>query len=271
MRDPTLIGTVQDVHGSTVTVELTSETVTGLSFVNGEGYRIGQVGSFVRIPLGFVDLFGVVSQVGAGAAPERDDNRELYGNRWLRVQLVGEGTRGGHFERGVSQHPTIDDRVHIVTEADLRAIYGPGEPDDFVAVGHLASAESIPALIDINKLVTRHAAVVGTTGAGKSTTVAGLLTSLSEGIRYPSSRIVVLDIHGEYAKALADRSTVFRVSADVAKGGRMLQVPFWALSFDELVALALGNLNDSQASVVADLIVALKKESLKNPLMVSII
>jgi hypothetical protein len=264
MRDPTLIGTVQDVHGSTVTVELTAETVTGLSFVNGEGYRIGQVGSFVRIPLGFVDLFGVVSQVGAGAAPERDDNRELYGNRWLRVQLVGEGTRGGHFERGVSQHPTIDDRVHIVTEADLRAIYGPGEPDDFVAVGHLASAESIPALIDINKLVTRHAAVVGTTGAGKSTTVAGLLTSLSEGVRYPSSRIVVLDIHGEYAKALADRSTVFRVSADVAKGGQMLQVPFWALSFDELVALALGNLNDSQASVVGDLIVALKKESLKN-------
>ena len=176
-NDPTLIGTVQDVSGSTVTVELNGETVTGLSFVRGEAYRIGQVGSFVRIPLGYVNLYGVVSQVGAGAAPRRDGESVMYGNRWLRIQLVGEGSIGGRFERGVSQHPTVDDRVHIVTEADLRAIYGPGEPDDFVSIGRLASAESIPALVDINKLVTRHSAVVGSTGAGKSTTVASRFLS----------------------------------------------------------------------------------------------
>ena len=167
-RDPTFIGTVQDVHGATITVELNNETVTGLGFVHGEGYRIGQVGSFVRIPLGYVDLYGVVSQVGAGAAPERDQEQKVYGNRWLKVQMVGEGQRGGQFERGISQHPTIEDRVHIVTEADLLAIYGSGDPHDFVSVGHLASAESIPSLVNINKLITRHCAVVGTTGAGKS-------------------------------------------------------------------------------------------------------
>src|SRR5207249_9540776 len=194
-RDPTLIGTVQDVTGATITVELGDETATGLSFVNGEGYRIGQVGSFVLILLGYGDLYGVVSQVGAGAAPQRDGDERPYGNRWLRVQLVGEGRRNGIFRRGVSQHPTIDDRVHIVTEADLRAIYGPGDPDHFVSVGHLASAESIPALVDINKLITRHSAVVGTTGAGKSTTVVGLVTALSDATRYPSARIVIPDIH----------------------------------------------------------------------------
>jgi len=261
-HDPTLIGTVQDVSGVTITVELTNDTVTGLSFVNGEGYRIGQVGSFVRIPLGFVNLYGVVSQVGAGAAPQREGQQHPYGNRWLKVQLVGEGSRNGRFVRGVSQHPTIDDRVHIVTEADLQSIYGPGEPDDFVSIGHLASAESIPALVDINKLVTRHAAVVGTTGAGKSTTVAGLLSSLSNPSRYPSARIVVLDIHGEYAKALSDRSAVYRVSADAAKGEKALHVPFWALSFEELLAFTFGKLNDSQNAAVADLVMGLKKESL---------
>lgn len=117
-NDPTLIGTVQDVNGATLRVELTNDTVTSLSFVKGEAYRIGQIGSFVRIPLGFVDLYGVVSQVGAGAAPIQEGDKIPYGNRWLQVQLVGEGRRGGHFERGVSQHPTIEDRVHIVTEAD---------------------------------------------------------------------------------------------------------------------------------------------------------
>jgi hypothetical protein len=261
-RDPTFIGTVQDVHGPSVTVHLSNETVTGLGFVHGEGYRIGQVGSFVRIPMGFLDLYGVVSQVGAGAAPEREQEQKMYGNRWIKVQMVGEGQRGGIFERGISQHPTIDDRVHIVTEADLRAIYGSGDPDDFVSVGHLASAEAIPSLVNINKLLTRHSAVVGTTGSGKSTTVAGLLNSLSDPVRYPSARILVFDIHGEYAKALNDRATVFKVSADLEKNEKTLYVPYWALSFEELTAFALGRLSDSQAPAVMDAIVQLKKESL---------
>jgi len=267
LRDPTYIGTVQDVHGATITVELSNDTVTGLSFVRGEGYRIGQVGSFVRSPLGFVDLYGVVSQVGAGAAPQREHDERIYGNRWITVQMVGEGQRRGLFDRGISQHPTIDDRVHIVTEADLRAIYGAGEPDDFVAVGHLASAESIPALININKLVTRHSAVVGTTGSGKSTTVAGLLTSLSDSSRYPSARIVVFDIHGEYSKALSDRAAVFRVSENASKGQKALRVPFWALSFEEFITLTFGKLGDengAKTAAIADAIVQLKKYSLNN-------
>ncbi|WP_196806962.1 ATP-binding protein [Rhodanobacter sp. OR87] len=245
-----------------MTVELSSDTVTGLGFFNGEGYRIGQVGSFVRIPLGFVELYGVVSHVGAGAAPESDEEHKAYGNRWVKVQMVGEGQRGGRFERGISQHPTIEDRVYIVTEANLLAIYGSGDPQDFVSIGHLASAESIPSLVNINKLVTRHSAVVGTTGSGKSTTVAGLLTALSDSSRYPSSRIVVLDIHGEYGKALADRASVFVVSADAAKNQTPLHVPFWALSFEELVTLAFGKLSDAQLGVVADMVVQLKKEGL---------
>jgi DNA helicase HerA-like ATPase len=260
--DPTLIGTVQDVAGTTVSVALVNETATGLSFYKGESYRIGQVGSFIRIPLGYTSLFGIVSQVGAGAAPKSEDDKRPWGNQWLRVQLVGERGREGRFERGVSQHPTINDAVHIVTEEDLREIYGPGDPVDFVSVGHLASAESIPALVNINKLITRHSAVVGTTGAGKSTTVAGLLAALSDPGRYPSSRIVVLDIHGEYAKALADRSTVFRITPDTTKGEKPLHIPFWALSFEELVNLSFGKLTEQQMAAVADAIVALKRESL---------
>ncbi|MCW5234341.1 ATP-binding protein [Verminephrobacter eiseniae] len=266
-HDPTFIGTVRDVHGSTITVELSNDTVTGLGFVHGKGYRIGQVGSFVRIPLGFVDLYGVVSQVGAGAAPARDQERQVYGNRWVTVQMVGEGQRGGRFERGISQHPTIEDRVHIVIEADLRAIYGSGDPQDFVSVGHLASAESIPSLVNINKLVTRHSAVVGTTGSGKSTTVAGLLNALSDPEQYPSARIIVFDIHGEYSKALVDRAAVFRVAADETRGQQALHVPFWALSFEELSALAFGTLDDgngAKTAAVADALVQLKKDALKS-------
>ena len=67
---PTYLGTVQDVQGATISIALDKDTVSGLAFIDGHGYRIGQIGSFVRISIGFTDLFGIVSQVGAGAVPE---------------------------------------------------------------------------------------------------------------------------------------------------------------------------------------------------------
>jgi len=262
--DPSFIGEVQDVIGTTVTVALSGETLTGVSFVAGECYRIGQVGSFVRIPVGFVDLYGLVSQVGAGAAPVNESEHAPYGNRWLQVQLIGERERGCHFQRGISQHPTIEDKVYIVTEKDLHAIYGPSDPIDYVSIGHLASAESIPAYVNINKLITRHSSVVGTTGSGKSTTVAGLLNSLSDSTNYPSARILVLDIHGEYPKALGDRANVYRLGADKNKNEKELQIPFWALSFDEMTKFAFGNLDNTKFATISDWVMKLKIESLNN-------
>jgi DNA helicase HerA-like ATPase len=260
--DPTLLGTVQDVKGATISVSLDATTLSGLAFIKGHGYRIGQVGSFVRIPMGYIDLFGIVSQVGAGAVPEKIAHLEAYGYRWMTVQLVGEGSGTGDFGRGVSQYPTVGDQVHLVTNDDLVRIYGRPDSPNFVRVGHLASAESIPALVDITKLITRHSAVVGATGAGKSTTVANLLVALSDGERYKSSRIIVLDIHGEYSTALQDRAVTFRINPITGKE-MPLRIPYWAMTFDEFVQLTFGTLDDSSRGAVLEQIMSLKLASLK--------
>lgn len=263
-NSPTYLGTVQDVQGATVSIALDKDTVSGLAFIDGHGYRIGQIGSFVRISIGFTDLFGIVSQVGAGAVPEALVKIEPYGYRWLKVQLIGEGQRGGEFKRGISQYPTIGDEAHLVTEQDLIRIYGRPDASNFVKVGSLASAESIPALINIDRLVTRHSAVVGTTGAGKSTTVANLLVSLSDPDRYPSARIIVLDIHGEYHAALKDRATIFRVNADETIGEQPLFIPYWALSFDELLRVTpFRGLNDADRAALVEKVKHLKLASLQ--------
>ena len=148
-RDPSRLGTVEDVNGSSVSVKLADSTPGGLLFVNGEAYRVGQVGGFVRIPSGYVDLYGVISQVGAGAAPGPPEVAPQFGNRWLRVELVGEGRRATKFERGIAQYPSIGDSVHVVTESNLKTVYAPGNDDGYVAVGHVASAESIRAYLDM--------------------------------------------------------------------------------------------------------------------------
>lgn len=264
-NSPTYLGTVQDVQGATISIALDKNTISGLAFIDGHGYRIGQIGSFVRVSIGYTDLFGIVSQVGAGAVPEALLKTEPYGHRWIRVQLVGEGQRGGEFKRGISQYPTIGDEAHLVTEQDLSRIYGRPDAPNFVRVGSLASAESIPALIDIDRLITRHSAIVGATGAGKSTTVASLLVSISDTHRYPSSRIIILDIHGEYYTALHDRATVFRVNADESQGERPLFIPYWALSFDELLRVTpFRSVTDADRAALVEKVKQLKLASIQH-------
>lgn len=261
--DPTYLGTVEDVQGATVRVVLDARALSGLAFIQGHGYRIGQIGSFVRIPLGFTDLYGIVSQVGASAVPEKLAGSQPYGNRWMTVQLVGEGLSRGEFRRGLSQYPTVSDTVHLLTEQDLAKIYGRRDTPNFVKVGHLASAESIPALVDVDKLVTRHSAVVGSTGAGKSTTVAGLLAALSDPAHFSSARILVLDIHGEYRRALEDRANVFCVNPNPRRGEKPLFVPYWAMTFEELVPAAFGTVGEGDRNIFLDKITALKLTGLE--------
>lgn len=259
---PTLIGTVQDVNGTSVSVALSGAQLSGLTFVDGQGYRIGQIGSFVRIPVGYADLFGIVSQVGASAIPEKLADGGSIGYRWLTVQLIGEGAAGGQFRRGISQYPTIDDDVHLVSQRDLQRIYGRcGKQNHLVKVGHIAGSQSIDALVDVNRLVTRHSAIVGTTGSGKSTTVASLIRCLSSSKNYPSSRVLILDVHGEYHAAFEDRAHVYKVNVDGAKPEQeRLCLPFWAMEFDELMGLTFGSFPaDSKArNLIMERVIAAK-------------
>lgn len=259
--DPTYLGFVSAVSGATLTVKLAASLESGFAVIGGHTYRVGQVGSFVRIPQGYQDLFGIVSEVGASAAPPSLTMSGVDPGRWMTVQLAGE-TIGGQFERGLSQHPNINDSVHLVTEADLRRIYG-SVGDDQVVVGHLASAENIEVRLSLDALVTRHSAILGSTGAGKSTTVASLLRSIirKDEVRgSPAARILMLDIHGEYTKALEDVAMVF--SATPTQTQESLFVPYWALEAGELLEFVTGGLSDAHEIAFTDKIAELKDRAL---------
>ena len=258
---PTLLGSVESVRGASVDIRLDEGTVSGLTFVDGHGYRVGQIGSFVRIPIGLVDLFGIVSQVGAAAVPDSLTDTQPYGNRWLTVELIGEAAAGAPFRRGLARFPTVADEAHLVTQNDLRRLYGQLDSPSVVRIGGIASAEGIPALLDINPLLTRHSAIVGSTGAGKSTTVARIIEALSSA-EYPSARVMVLDVHGEYAKAFAERATVLRVNPQRVDD-EQLRVPFWAMTFDELVSISFGVIDDEASrAAVLEHVLRLKRASL---------
>jgi DNA helicase HerA-like ATPase len=177
----------------------------------------------------------------------------------MTVQLVGEIVETS-FERGISQYPAINDEVHLVTEEDLHKIYGSASPGS-VVIGRLAGAESIPVHVDLDRLVTRHSAVLGSTGSGKSTSVASLLRSLAgdgQDSPFPNSRILLVDVHGEYGSALTDVATTFRVNPK--SGEEQLFVPFWTLDSDELLDFLFGRLDDKALIAIQDKILAAKSQ-----------
>lgn len=181
--------------------------------------------------------------------------------------LFGEGL-GNEFERGIGQYPTIGDEVHLVTNDDLKVIYGWSEgKQGTISVGQIAATSGISADIDVAGLVSRHSAVVGSTGSGKSNLVTVLLEAVSDG-SFPNARAIVIDPHGEYATALDDKAHVFRIRPDEAAGERFLQVPFWALPFSELQQLTLGGLQPNQEAAIRDRVLDMKTnaaEKLNNP------
>jgi hypothetical protein len=179
----------------------------------------------------------------------------------MKIELVGEVV-GGAFQRGISQYPNIGDVAHLAVDEDLRRIYDIHD-QGHVAIGTLSSAEGIAAKISVNELVTRHSAVLGSTGSGKSTTIGSLLRALTVGEhaidRYPSARILVLDVHGEYAVPLADVAQVF--SVEPQSGEERLYVPYWALATGDLLDFLTGGVEGNSETAFVDKIVQFKTAS----------
>ena len=198
-----------------------SEAQVGLVAPRGDARAT--VGGFLAIDAGGELLIGVVTEVSS-ATPQS----EASGYRALaRVDLVGEIMKdpGGSlkFHRGVHRHPAIGDLTKAVTKSELDAIYATSRPRT-ISVGRLNQNSSVPAIVDVENLLTKHFAVLGSTGVGKSSGVAVILGELLK--INASARILLLDVHNEYVNCFGDAATVIDPSN--------FKLPFWLFNFDEL-------------------------------------
>lgn len=262
MTSQTEVGEIVSVSGNTITVKLSDTIKSNMPVIDGVVYRIGQIGSFLKIPLGYANLYGIVSQIGASAIPENlktapDGDYANFDNRqYLSLVLIGEQI-GRRFERGVSQSPTTGDKAHLVTIRDLDVIYGGYDDKNSIVVGNISVSESLDAKIDLNRLISRHCAILGSTGSGKSNAVGVLLEAIANK-EFKSSRILVIDPHGEYDSVLKDKANVYKVRADSAADQKELLIPYWALPFNELYQIFSGNLSDQNLEYFRNKVVEAK-------------
>lgn len=138
--------------------------------------------------------------------------------------------RGGKFERGGDSLAIPPKEVQPASIADIKKIYDDSVPE--VArflFATLASNKNVPVPVDGNKFFNKHIAVVGSTGSGKSHTLATVIQrAIAEkngDFSLNNSHVIVFDIHSEYKSAFPAANHI-----DISN----LSLPYWMLNSEEL-------------------------------------
>lgn len=233
--DVTYLGRIIKVDSSSVEVEISEDIPSSSPIINGKVYKLGQIGTFVKVVAGNILTFGLVESVSNTPSNINSDTVVNKGSRYLSVQLIGEKVGNKKFEKGIGLYPTINDEVHIVTDEDLFDLYGKTDDTEngLLAIGKHASSDNLDVYLDIHKLVLRHSAILGSTGSGKSNSVVAILKQI--GTQMHNSRMLLIDPHGEYASAFPE-AKVFRIGDEKSP----LYIPFWLMNFDELMYFLVG-------------------------------
>ncbi|MBW8027764.1 ATP-binding protein [Clavibacter michiganensis subsp. michiganensis] len=238
-QHPTLIGRVVGIVGSTISIQL-EDDLAGISPTwNGQLHSIGQIGTPVSLPQGASSLLASVTRVSLAkvddeseSSTEQIDTHSLtHDRRMLEAQLLGEIDGLGQFRRGVSSYPSIDDPVHFVSGNDLVAIY-PSDANKDLNVGTLSANNSIHVSLALQPLVMRHSVVVGSTGSGKSSAVSRILQGILQG-PWASSRIIIIDTHGEYKNAFPSEQHINLATLDAPF------LPGWILPARDILSVML--------------------------------
>lgn len=149
-----------------------------------------------------------------------------------KLELIGEvwdDPKTGRvvFDRGISAYPPVGAPSHAIRTEDLFAIYTDERSKDLIPIGNLSQSTDITATVDLEMMLSRHFAVIGSTGVGKSSAVTLMMRKAVEARK--QLRIVMLDPHNEFAKAFPRHAKVFDVDN--------LTIPYWMLTLEELLEI----------------------------------
>ncbi|HET8820472.1 MAG TPA: ATP-binding protein [Thermoleophilaceae bacterium] len=240
-----LLGSVVESDGSLAVVQVRDPSVLGrvapADLVALPGRHAGE------------RLIGMVESVARSRCPDPGSNGTHAAGEAgvVRAMLIGTldaAPKGDVFKRGASSFPAVGSECHLIEGEVLRrfmSILGENvAADERLALGSFVAERGATAIADGNRLFQRHAAVLGSTGSGKSWTVALMLERASY-LAHPN--IIVFDMHGEYApltRGTPERPPVARGLRVAGPGDRsdsddVLFVPYWLLDRDEALSLIL--------------------------------
>ena len=209
-------------------------------------YRVGQIGSYVTIPMNERTIVGFVLATGRQEVTVVDIEPQII----VTIQLLGE-IKAGRFVRGVNEYPIVGDDVWVAVHSDFEAIFGSFDqllsgsktPQSFT-LGRFALNRDFEVKVLGSPFFSKHLAVLGNSGAGKSCTTTKIL---QEVLDLNESQVVMFDMHGEYRAAFSDEDG--QINANVTYlGSDDLVLPYWLLKYEEIEALFVDRSNPQHIS-----------------------
>jgi uncharacterized protein len=205
-----------------------------------DGQRGPDIGTLLKAETAGSVTLALVSALSAPSPTNNPNEKEL---RIVEVEFIGELPKGQDgiprsFRRGVSSYPSLGDAVYRANRSELALAYA-CDAASSVRVGHIQQDPTIPAMVKIDEMLGKHFAILGTTGTGKSCTVALILRRILE--KNPQAHILLLDVHREYAQSFQGLSEI--VTPD------NMSLPFWLLNFDEAVEILVGTQPNREGDV----------------------
>ena len=255
----TRIGRVIEVTGEYLEARLdgSGDQFSAELNVDGKRMRIGQIGSYLRVSQSGLDTLTMVEHIREEQAPNG------VSRYVVRLAPMGEINEKGGFERGVTEYPTVGAEVHIALPDALQRVFLRQDAREF-RIGHLSEQPDVGVYLNPTALFSRHFAVLGQTGAGKSWTVTSLLQSALKSM--PNAHIIVLDLHGEYGREddEGNTETPFHAHRVRCLKARDLEFPYWLLTFAELTELLMDPEDENysvQMAFLREAVVNLKREA----------
>lgn len=191
-----------------------------------------------------------------------------YSNNCCVITLVGSfynkygAGRENKFKRTINTYPEIDSKVYqaneIAMQMIMNAVSSKLSDNKSLEIGHFASNKDVVAVLDGNRFFQRHACIVGSTGSGKSYTVANILEKANQ-LQY--ANMIVFDLHGEYNEL----SYADQIKICDEQGG--LHIPLWFFNYEEIHSLFVESsegTSTNQRAAVINYILQKKKQYIKN-------
>lgn len=197
----------------------------------------------------------------------------------VRAALIGtfrtvDGEKKNTFKRGADSFPQIDRECYVVDAGNLQrfmGILGAEFPEnERLKLGTFVADRTAEAIVSGDKFFQRHAAILGSTGSGKSYAVALILERAAK-LKYPN--ILVFDMHGEYAPLADATKGGFATRVRIAGPGDLenpsddaLFLPYWLLNRDEMLSMILDRSDQNapnQASRFTSHVKSLKQKTLE--------
>ena len=227
---------------------------------SGQGaYGLAQIGSLIKVPTPNAMAFGFIENL---TLHQRATDERMHRAATAEIELLGELAvpspgQAPVFSRGISTYPVLGAAAYAATERDLARIYA--KPDTpTLQIGVLHQDPGKIAHLRAQDFLSKHSAIVGTVGSGKSCALTLILRALLDA--HPNGHVVLLDPHDEYAHA-------FQGMAEIITP-QNLQLPYWLLSFEEIVEVLCSRdpiSRSREASILKDAIVEAKREFLSTP------